>query len=88
MDEDWPLTIVDFNSKSKKIILKPGQMVLYESAKAPHGRQFPLKGEFFDNVFVHYSPLKKWYTTEDFPAGTHIPNVKKKIELKDLKDKK
>ena len=52
--EDWPLTVVDFNFKSKNVTLKPGEMVLYESAKMPHGRQFPLNGNYFDNVFVHF----------------------------------
>ena len=29
-------------------------MVLYESAKVPHGRQFPLEGEYYDNMLVHF----------------------------------
>ena len=36
------------------IILKPGEMLLYESAKVPHGRQFPLEGEYFENILVHF----------------------------------
>ena len=39
-----------------KIFLKPGEMLLYESATVPHGRQIPLQGEYFDNVFVHMYP--------------------------------
>ncbi len=31
-----------------------GEMVLYESAKVPHGRQYPFNGTFFDNIFVHF----------------------------------
>ena len=31
-------------------------MILYESASVPHGRQFPLEGEFYDNVFIHFVP--------------------------------
>ena len=31
-------------------------MLLYESAKNWHGRQFPLEGDFFDNVFIHFTP--------------------------------
>ena len=38
-----------------EIFLKPGEMALYESAVVPHGRQFPFNGEFFDNLFVHYT---------------------------------
>ena len=38
----------------KIVYLKPGEMVLYESAKVPHGRQFPLEGEYYDNMLVHF----------------------------------
>ena len=57
VDEDWPLTVVDHQGRPEKIVLKPGQMVLYESATIPHGRQFPLNGDFYDNLFVHFVPL-------------------------------
>jgi prolyl 4-hydroxylase len=54
VQEDWPLTLIDNNDKRKKVLLKSGEMVLYESARIPHGRQFPLNGNYFDNLFVHY----------------------------------
>jgi prolyl 4-hydroxylase len=54
VEEDCPLTLIDLKFKKKKIFLKPGEMLLYESAKLPHGRQYPLKGKFFDNIFIHY----------------------------------
>ena len=54
VNEDWPLTLIDFKNNKKKVILKPGEMILYESAKMPHGRQFPFNGTYFDNIFVHY----------------------------------
>ena len=31
-------------------------MLLYESAKNWHGRQFPFEGDFYDNVFIHFTP--------------------------------
>ena len=46
--------MINHLGEKKKIFLKPGEMLLYESAKMPHGRQFPLNGEFYDNLFVHY----------------------------------
>ena len=58
VDQNWPLTMVDHRGKRLKIYLKPGQMVLYESAKLPHGRQFPLNGDFYDNLFIHFKPLE------------------------------
>ena len=59
MDEDWPLTVIDHQGRKKKIYLKPGQMLLYESATVPHGRQFPLNGDYFDNIFIHFTVEKK-----------------------------
>ena len=56
MDREWPLTFIDHKKKKIKIYLKPGEMLLYESAKNWHGRQFPLEGDFFDNVFIHFTP--------------------------------
>ena len=56
VDQEWPLTFIDHKKKKIKIYLKPGEMLLYESAKNWHGRQFPLDGDFFDNVFIHFTP--------------------------------
>ena len=52
VDEEWPLTLIDHNKKRAKVYLKPGEMLLYESAKMPHGRQFPFNGDYFDNLFI------------------------------------
>ena len=54
VDKDWPLTLIDHEGGKKKVYLKPGEMLLYESAKMPHGRQFPLDGDFYDNLFAHF----------------------------------
>ena len=56
VDEDWPLLVVDHQGNRVKIILKSGQMIIYEAGTIPHGRQFPLKGEYFDNLFMHFGP--------------------------------
>ena len=48
--------IINHKNQKKQINLKPGEMLLYESAKLWHGRQFPFEGDFFDNVFIHYTP--------------------------------
>ena len=57
VDHDWPLTLISHQNEKIKVFLKPGEMLLYESAKIPHGRQFPLQGEYFDNLFVHFHPI-------------------------------
>ena len=58
VDREWPLLVIDHQGARRKIYLQPGQMLLYESAKLPHGRQFPFRGDFFDNLFVHFRPWK------------------------------
>ena len=48
--------------------LKPGQMLLYESAKCPHGRSSALKGDWYASLFSHFMPVdrNKWpYTQHD-----------------------
>ena len=54
VDEPWPLTIFDHQGNKQKVYLNPGEMLFYESAKLPHGRQFPLKGAYYDNAFIHF----------------------------------
>ena len=56
MDEDWPLTLITHQGEKVKIYLKPGDMLIYEGAKVPHGRQFPLNGDYYENLFVHFYP--------------------------------
>ncbi|XP_059082487.1 uncharacterized protein LOC131880006 [Tigriopus californicus] len=62
VDEPWPLDIFDHNRKHHKITMKPGEMIWYESARLLHGRVQPLKGKYFDNIFVHFSPtsFRNW----------------------------
>ena len=56
--EKWPLTLISHNGEKKKIYLRAGEMLFYESSKVPHGRQYPLNGEYFDNMFVHFQPVQ------------------------------
>lgn len=57
VDSPWTLEIEDSFYRTHKIHLKPGEMLLYESARLHHSRAEPLDGESFSNVFVHYSPV-------------------------------
>ena len=59
VNENWPLLLTDHFGQKHKIVLKPGEMLLYESATVPHGRQFPLNGDYFDNLFMHYQPVNQ-----------------------------
>ena len=62
--QDWPLFIKDNMGGTHKIVLQPGQVLWYESARLPHGRPEVFKGEFYDNMFVHFKPSSKaWHRT-------------------------
>ena len=55
VDQDWPLTLLDHNNEYQEVILKPGEMLFYEGSVAPHGRPYPLHGDYYDNMFVHFT---------------------------------
>jgi prolyl 4-hydroxylase len=55
-----PLQILDHAGKLNQVLIQPGEMVLYESAKLIHGRPTPFVGKRYDNLFVHYRPANGW----------------------------
>lgn len=57
VDEPWPLEVIGHDGVAHNVTMEPGDMVLYESHSVIHGRQFPLKGRFFANVFIHFEPI-------------------------------
>lgn len=59
VDENWPLNLIDHKGQKKSLNLKPGQMLLYESASVLHGRQFPFRGDYYDNLFIHFQPVER-----------------------------
>ncbi len=61
-DEPWPLRIEDAAGRAHDIVLEPGQMLLYESAKLPHSRPTPLRGRYYASLFLHYRPVD-WEAT-------------------------
>ena len=69
VEKDWPLTLIDNEGQKKKILLKPGEMLIYEGAKVPHGRQFPLEGEYYENILVHFGLM-------DATTKSHKSSVK------------
>ena len=66
--EDWPLYIRDNDGVNHAVVLAPGEMIWYESARAVHGRPGPLQGDYYDNLFIHFSPAGGWYN-EPFTVG-------------------
>ena len=77
MDEDWPLQIFDHSGKLHEVLLKPGEMVWYESASLVHGRVKPLNGSYFENLFVHYMPRSQaWYGNDwSLDFGDAVKNI-------------
>ncbi|KAJ1406554.1 hypothetical protein B484DRAFT_209656 [Ochromonadaceae sp. CCMP2298] len=60
VDRDWPLLILDHEDNEHRVVMKPGDMVLYESAKLLHGRPDTFEGAHYDNIFIHYKPAEGW----------------------------
>ena len=81
MQEDWPLYILDNDGLTHKVVLQPGQMLWYESARAVHGRPQPLNGHYYDNIFIHFKPAGNWYKTP-FQVNNH--KSLKRINREDL----
>lgn len=56
VDEDWPTEIYDHQGRAHNITLKPGELLLFESASCIHGHPFPLKGRYYASIFIHFEP--------------------------------
>jgi len=59
VEEDWPLEIYNHDGVPTNITMKPGDLVLYESASCQHGRPYSMKGNQYVNMFVHYRPVDR-----------------------------
>ncbi len=53
----WPLYIEDLEGQPHEVSIEPGEMVFFEGARLVHGRPYPLEGEYYANIFVHYTPV-------------------------------
>mmetsp|Transcript_17937 Transcript_17937/g.55173 ORF Transcript_17937/g.55173 Transcript_17937/m.55173 type:complete len:486 (-) Transcript_17937:22-1479(-) len=60
VEEDWPLELIDFDGEWKDRVLKPGQLLFYQSAKLIHGRPSPFNGSLYANCFCHFAPKVGW----------------------------
>jgi prolyl 4-hydroxylase len=67
LNSDWPLYIEDLDGNPHEVVMQPGEMVFYESARLRHGRPYALDGEYCANIFVHYTPVD-WELLES-PSG-------------------
>lgn len=72
--QPWTVEVYDHADRLHEVVMEPGDIVYYESAKALHGRNTPLAGGFYTNLFTHYRPIgdPQWYEKEN-PPGTPEP---------------
>lgn len=72
--EPWPIVIEDFDGNTNAVVLKPGDMLLYESAKNFHGRPTKFIGDWYTSLFVHFYPKGEWNReNHDLDAHWAIP---------------
>ena len=77
LTEPWPVEVFDHNDRLHEVVMAPGDIVYYESAKNLHSRNRPLTGpdSFYVNLFTHYRPKalgSDWHKIEN-PPGTPPP---------------
>ena len=52
LEEPWILEVINRQGNAVNVTMDAGEMVLYESGSLIHARPYPLKGEFFANIFI------------------------------------
>lgn len=61
--EPWPFEMRDHSGKLHALHMRPGEVVMYESAKCAHRRSRPLPpGGYYTNLFLRFKP-KGWTFT-------------------------
>jgi len=57
LDSPWPLYMEDIDGKGFQVDMEPGEFIFYEGARLLHGRPYPLNGNYYVGMFVHYRPV-------------------------------
>jgi prolyl 4-hydroxylase len=57
LENPWPLEVIGHDGVAVNVTMEPGTMVLYESHSVIHGRPFPMQGECYANLFLHFEPI-------------------------------
>eukprot|EP00980_Cylindrotheca_fusiformis_P011788 scaffold2816_cov121-Cylindrotheca_fusiformis.AAC.4 len=77
----WPVVIESFDGNTISVVLKPGDILLYESAKAFHGRPSYFEGDWYTSVFVHFYPKTGWQTiNREMECHYAVPPTWYKVE--------
>lgn len=80
LDEDWPVEVYDHYGRLHEVVMEPGDVVYYESAKNLHSRNRPLTGKnaYYTNLFTHYRPIgagDDWYKADTEPGREPLLEV-------------
>mmetsp|Transcript_24209 Transcript_24209/g.57271 ORF Transcript_24209/g.57271 Transcript_24209/m.57271 type:complete len:391 (-) Transcript_24209:2842-4014(-) len=83
--EPWPIVIEDYAGNTNSVILKPGDILLYESAKNFHGRPTKFYGDWYTSLFVHFYPSDPEWKRENHDLDSHyaIPPNWRDIDVPD-----
>jgi len=75
LTEPWPVEVHDHADRLHEVLMEPGDIVYYESAKNLHGRNRPLKGKngYYVNLFTHYRPIGDGDTWHQVLNQTGVP---------------
>jgi hypothetical protein len=76
LTDPWPVEVQDHADRMHEVLMEPGDVVFYESAKCLHARNRPMKGRnaYYVNLFTHYRPVNdpEWFQKPN-PKGTPEP---------------
>ncbi len=53
--EPWFFDVVDHNGNEHQVLIDPGECVFYESALCLHGRKTPFNGNYYANMYCHFT---------------------------------
>ena len=57
LDRPWPLHLENIDGEVSQVDFEPGELVFYEGARLAHGRPYPLDGDYYAAIFLHYRPV-------------------------------
>lgn len=69
--QPWPIVIEDYAGNTNSVILKPGDVLLYESAKNFHGRPTKFYGDWYTSLFVHFYPQDPQWRRDNHDLDSH-----------------
>lgn len=53
--EPWLFDIVDHEGSEHQVLIEPGECVYYESTLCLHGRKTPFNGNYYANMYCHFT---------------------------------